>query len=63
MIARRRSSLSTSYEEFKSAANKIGFLVNENKTQHLICTSEERNTFNQLQIGEYKFEKTRHLNI
>jgi hypothetical protein len=23
-----------------------------------ICTSEDRNTFNQLQIGEYEFEKT-----
>jgi hypothetical protein len=33
-------------------------LVNENKTKYLICASEERNTFNQLQIGEYEFEKT-----
>jgi hypothetical protein len=33
-------------------------MVNENKTKYLICTSEERNTFNQLKIGDYEFEKT-----
>jgi hypothetical protein len=27
-------------------------------TQFFICTSEEINTVNQLQIGEYEFEKT-----
>jgi hypothetical protein len=52
MIARRPSSLSTAFEEFDSVASKIGLLVSENKTKYLICTSDERNTFNQLQIGE-----------
>jgi hypothetical protein len=57
MIARRPRYLSTAFEEFDSAASKIGLLVSENKTKYLICTSEERNTFNKLQIGEYKFDK------
>jgi hypothetical protein len=52
MIARRPSSLSTAFEEFDSVASKTGLLVSENKTKYLICTSDERNTFNQLQIGE-----------
>jgi hypothetical protein len=58
MIARRTSSLSTVFDEFEIAASKIDLLVNVNKTECLIYTSEERNTFNQLQIGEYTFEKT-----
>jgi hypothetical protein len=58
MIARRPSSLTTAFEEFESAASKIGLLVNENKTKYLISISEERNTFNQLQIRDYDFEKT-----
>jgi hypothetical protein len=58
MIARRPISLSTAFVEFESASSKAGLLVNENKTKCLVCTPEKRNTFNQLHIREYKFEKT-----
>jgi hypothetical protein len=46
MITRRPSSLSAAFEEFEGAASKTGLLINKNKTKYLICTSEERNTFN-----------------
>jgi hypothetical protein len=47
----------SAFEEFERAASEIGLLVKENKTKHLTCMSEDRNISNQLQIGEYKFEK------
>jgi hypothetical protein len=53
MIARRPSSLSTAFEEFESAASKIGLLVNENK-QNTLSVYQKR----EIHLINYDFEKT-----
>jgi hypothetical protein len=63
MVARRPSSLSTAFLEFESAASKIGLLVNENKTKYLICTSEERNTFNNYKLESMSLRRQGLLDI
>jgi hypothetical protein len=34
----------------ESAGSKAGLLVNENKIKYIICTPEERNTFNHWRV-------------